>query len=80
MRVLDFGVDKYGLNAYLYDTTNNGRVNYDRVLFSPTKNGADKVATLAPGKWADVKVKIAAARSTGRPPALLIKVETLTAT
>src|SRR3954452_2865711 len=41
LRVLDAGVDKYGLNAYIYDSTNNGRVGYDRVLFSPTKNGAD---------------------------------------
>ena len=35
LRVLDFGIDKYGLNAYIYDTTNDGTTNYDRVLFSP---------------------------------------------
>ena len=34
LRVIDFGVDKYGLNAYLYDSTNNGATDYDRVLFA----------------------------------------------
>ena len=24
LRVLDFGIDKYGLNAYIFDSTNNG--------------------------------------------------------
>ena len=58
LRVLDFGTDKYGLNAYLFDSTNDGHVNYDRVLFAPTKDGHDAVGTLAEGKWADVKVTI----------------------
>ncbi len=57
MRVIDFGVDKYGLNAYLFDSTNDRRVNYDKVLFSPTKDGAAAVATLRQGEWADVKVQ-----------------------
>ena len=34
LRVLDFGTDKYGLNAYIFDSTNDGTTNYDRVLFS----------------------------------------------
>jgi len=46
LRVLDFGVDKYGLNAYLFDSTNDGAINYDRVLFAPGKDGAAAVATL----------------------------------
>ena len=58
MRVLDFGVDKYGLNAYIYDSTNDGTTNYDRVLFSRTKSGADAVGNLRKGEWADVKVTI----------------------
>ena len=37
LRVLDFGTDKYGLNAYIYDSTDDGTVNYDRVLFSPVQ-------------------------------------------
>ena len=50
MRVLDFGTDKYGLNAYIFDSTNDGTTNYDRVLFSPTKDGADSVGDLAAGR------------------------------
>ena len=49
LRVLDGGTDKYGLNAYLYDSRNDRKTNYDRVLFSRTKSGADKVADLAEG-------------------------------
>ena len=45
LRVLDFGTDKYGLNAYLFDSTNDNKVNYNKVLFSPTKDGASAVAT-----------------------------------
>lgn len=77
MRVLDFGVDKYGLNAYLFDSTNDGAVDYDRVLFSPTKDGDDKVATIGLGQWADVKVKIVGGGDAGKTAGLLIKVETL---
>ena len=58
LRVIDFGVDKYGLNAYIYDSTDDSAVNYDLVLFSPTKNGADGVATLEKGEWGEVKVAI----------------------
>ena len=80
LRVLDFGVDKYGLNVYLYDSTNDRRTNYDRVLFSPTKNGADAVATLRAGQWADVKVKIVGGASAGLTAGMLLKVETLSST
>ncbi|HEX2784771.1 MAG TPA: alkaline phosphatase family protein, partial [Ilumatobacteraceae bacterium] len=58
LRVLDFGTDKYGLNAYLYDSSNDQHTNYNRVLFSPTKSGADAVADLREGQWADVKVVV----------------------
>lgn len=78
LRVLDFGVDKYGLNAYLFDSTNDSSVNYDRVLFSPTKNGADGVGTLARGQWADVKVTIIGGSLAGKTAGLLVKVEELT--
>ena len=70
LRVLDAGIDKYGLNAYLYDSKNDRKTRYDRVLFSRTKTGADKVADLEEGEWADVKVKIVTrrpTRSTARP-------------
>jgi 2',3'-cyclic-nucleotide 2'-phosphodiesterase (5'-nucleotidase family) len=78
MRVLDFGTDKYGLNAYIFDTTNDSTVSYDRVLFSPTKNGADAVATLGRGEWGDVKVTIVDGPLNGLTGGMLIKVEELT--
>ena len=49
LRVLDFGVDKYGLNAYIYDSTNDGEVNYDKVLFSPDQRRANAVADAEAG-------------------------------
>jgi 2',3'-cyclic-nucleotide 2'-phosphodiesterase (5'-nucleotidase family) len=78
MRVLDFGVDKYGLNAYLYDPTDNGAIDYSRVLFAPAKDGTAKVADLAQGQWADVKVKIDGGPLAGKTAGMLVRVETLT--
>ena len=78
LRVLDFGTDKYGLNAYIFDSTNDNTVNYDRVLFSPTKNGADQVATLRRGEWGDVKVTIVDGPLDGLTAGMLVKVEELT--
>ncbi|MFN0155085.1 MAG: 5'-nucleotidase C-terminal domain-containing protein [Gaiella sp.] len=77
LRVLDFGTDKYGLNAYLYDSTNDGRVNYNRVLFAPGKDGAAKVADLREGRWADVKVTVSGGSLDGKTAGFLLKVETL---
>lgn len=77
LRVLDAGLDKYGLNAYLYDSRNDGRTKYDRVLFSPTKNGADAVGDLKQGQWADVKVTISGGALAGKTAGMLVKVETL---
>jgi len=65
LRVLDFGTDKYGLNAYIYDSRNNKKVDYDRVLLSFSKDGSQAVGLLRKGQWADVKVKI----DGGRPVA-----------
>ncbi len=78
LRVLDFGVDKYGLNAYIYDSTNNGKVDYDKVLFSPSKSGADAVANLPKGVFGDVKVKISGGSLDGMTAGMLVKVEELT--
>lgn len=77
MRVLDFGTDKYGLNAYLFDSSDDGLTNYDRVLFSPTKDGDDSVAALAKGEWGDVKVKVIGGALEGKTAGMLIKVEEL---
>ena len=77
--MLDGGTDKYGLNAYLYDSRNDRKTNYDRVLFSPTKSGADKVADLARGRpvrrreGQDHRRRAARAR----PAPFLVKVERL---
>ena len=81
LRVLDFGIDKYGLNAYIFDSTNNGTTNYDRVLFSRSKSGAapDAVATLAKGQIADVKVTINGGALNGQTAGMLVKVEELNA-
>jgi 2',3'-cyclic-nucleotide 2'-phosphodiesterase (5'-nucleotidase family)/predicted AlkP superfamily phosphohydrolase/phosphomutase len=78
LRVLDFGVDKYGLNAYIFDRTDNGKVDYDRVLFSPSKDGAASVGTLKKGQWADVKVKIQGGALDGKTAGMLVRVEELT--
>ncbi len=77
LRVLDFGTDKYGLNAYLYDSTKDNRVNYDRVLFSADKDGSHAVGNLKKGQWADVKVKIVGGASAGLTAGFLVKVEEL---
>ena len=78
MRVLDFGTDKYGLSAYLYDTTNNGRTDYDRVLLAPGKDGAAAVGVLRQGQWSDVKVTISGGSLAGKTAGFLVKVERLT--
>ena len=78
MRVLDFGIDKYGLNAYIFDSTNDNRTNYNKVLFSPTKSGANAVATLLRGEWGDVKVTISGGALNGMTGGFLVKVEELT--
>jgi hypothetical protein len=78
MRVLDFGIDKYGLDAYVYDSTDDSTTNYDRVLFSRGKDGANRVADLAKGELADVKVTIVGGALAGLTGGMLVKVEQLT--
>ncbi len=79
LRVLDFGTDKYGLNAYVYDSTDDHRTNYNRVLLAKAKNGADAVGNLKQGQWADVKLKISGGSLDGKTAGMLVKVETLSA-
>ncbi len=78
LRVLDGATDKYGLNAYIFDSTNDGATNYDQVLFSTTKDGDDSVGTLGKGEWADVKVTIQGGALAGKTAGMLVKVEELT--
>ena len=71
-------VDKYGLNAWIFDSTNDGKTNYDKVLFSRTKSAADAVATIGKGVFADVKVKIQGGALDGKTAGMLVRVEELT--
>ena len=53
-------------DLYVYDSTNNGTTDYDSVLIVPTtagKNGAQAVANLNQGEWADVKVTLIGTRA-----------------
>jgi hypothetical protein len=78
LRVLDGTTDKYGLNAYIYDSRDDGQTRYDRVLFSRTKDGADAVGDLREGEWADVKVTIQDSSAlNGKTGGMLVKVERL---
>ena len=80
LRVLDGtpAVDKYGLNAWIFDSTNDGTTNYDKVLFSKTKSAADSVGVLRKGEWADVKVTVQGGALNGLTAGFLVKVEELT--
>jgi hypothetical protein len=50
-------------NVYLYDATNNGKVDYDRVLLAPEKDGTAAIATLRKGQWKNVKLTLIGARA-----------------
>ena len=53
-------------DLYIYDSTDDGATNYDRVLAAPStagKDGSQSVANLAAGEWADIKVTLAGARA-----------------
>jgi predicted AlkP superfamily pyrophosphatase or phosphodiesterase len=80
LRVLDGNppVDKYGLNAFIYDSRDDNQTRYDHVLFSRTKDGDDAVGDLREGQIADVKVTIHDGGSLeGKTGAMLVKVERL---
>ena len=58
-------VDRF-YDLYIYDSTNDGRTNYDRVLLVPAeagKNASAAAANLGRGEWADVKVTLAGPRA-----------------
>ncbi|HEX4747690.1 MAG TPA: alkaline phosphatase family protein [Gaiellaceae bacterium] len=55
-------------DVYVYDSTNDGTVNYDRALIvngADAKDGSKAVATLRAGQWADVKWKLNDGRTAG---------------
>jgi 2',3'-cyclic-nucleotide 2'-phosphodiesterase (5'-nucleotidase family)/predicted AlkP superfamily phosphohydrolase/phosphomutase len=78
MRVLDSGTDKYGLNAFIYDPSDDGVVNYEMVMFSPDKDGAHAVADVPKGYMAETKVKIVGGAYDGKTAGFIFKVEELT--
>lgn len=45
--------------VYVYDSTDDATVNYDRVLIAPDENGADPTADLEAGAWGGVSVTLA---------------------
>ncbi len=79
LRVLDAGEDKYGLNAYIFDSSDDGETNYDRVLLDDDKDGSTNAGILRNGQWADVKVTLTSDDETldGMTAGMLVKVETL---
>jgi predicted AlkP superfamily phosphohydrolase/phosphomutase len=71
-------------DVYVYDTTNDSTVNYDRALvvnrLAPNiKNGNTAVATLAKGDWADAKVTLASGTFAGRTGGFYMKLIDLSA-
>ena len=68
LRVLDFGVDKYGLNAWIFDSTNDATTNYDKVLFSKTKSAPKRSASSARASGRTSRSRSSVARSTASPP------------
>jgi 2',3'-cyclic-nucleotide 2'-phosphodiesterase (5'-nucleotidase family) len=56
-------------DVFIYDSTNNGSVNYDRVLIVNTadnKNGNEAVADIGRNQWADAKLTLASGGLAGR--------------
>jgi 2',3'-cyclic-nucleotide 2'-phosphodiesterase (5'-nucleotidase family)/predicted AlkP superfamily phosphohydrolase/phosphomutase len=69
-------------DVYIYDSTNDGATNYDRALIvnaADGKNGAEAVANLGQGDWADAKVTLASGTFAGRTAGFYVKAIDLTA-
>lgn len=81
MRVLDFGVDKYGLNVLFYSTEPGRDAEYNHVLFDTDKDPSNGyVADLTPETWGEFqerKVTISGGPLDGRTGGYLFKVERL---
>ena len=69
-------------DVYIYDSTNNGTVDYDRVLIvnsADLKDGSKSVANLAQGDWADAKLTLATGGLAGRTAGFYTKLIDLNA-
>ena len=78
LRVLDFGVDKYGLNAYIFDSTNDQTRELRSRVVLAHQRWRGCCGDVEPGQWGDVKVKIVGGALAGKTAGLLVKVEELT--
>ncbi|MGH3024652.1 MAG: alkaline phosphatase family protein [Gaiellaceae bacterium] len=68
-------------DVYIYDSTDDGVTNYDSALIvsaADGKNGAEAVADLAQGEWADAKVTIAGGPLAGLTAGFYVKAIDLT--
>jgi 2',3'-cyclic-nucleotide 2'-phosphodiesterase (5'-nucleotidase family) len=69
-------------NLYIYDSTSNGTVNYDRVLIvnsADLKDGSKSVANLGRGDWADAKLTLASGALAGKTAGFYTKLIDLNA-
>ena len=69
-------------DVYVYDSTNDSAVNYDRALVvnaADLKNGSLGVATLSEGEWADAKVTLVSGFFAVRTGGFLMKLIDLSA-
>ncbi len=60
-------------NVLIYDSTNDGVTNYDRVILDTDKDASAVAANLARGQWADIKVTLIGARA-GQTAGFYVKV------
>lgn len=75
MIVPDYGVEKYNHNVYIYDSTDDGTLNYDHVLLTPapSKDGDDEVANLAEREWTEIKLTIIGGSKAGKTAGMYVK-------
>ena len=69
-------------DLYIYDSTNNGTVNYDHVLIvnsADAKDGSKAVANLTRGEWADAKLKLVSGSLVGKTAGFYAKLIDLNA-
>ena len=63
------------VNVYIYDSTNDGRANYDRVVsVLGGKDGSNALSDLARGEWGDAKIVLRSGASAGKTAGFLHKV------
>ncbi|MGH3011037.1 MAG: alkaline phosphatase family protein, partial [Gaiellaceae bacterium] len=68
-------------DVYIYDSTDDSTVNYDRVLIVSAANGKDggmAVANLAQGEWGDAKLTVASGTLAGKTAGFYAKLIDLT--